>query len=153
MKNKRLTLLACLALAVGGCEKGPSASSSSSSDSSGDGSLVSKVDKHGDEVMASSAKAEAREWMKNPKHVFFKADPKEIKVFVEDFYGAGATQVMIADIESHEGTDYGEAMLIVLPKDSAARAKVFQIGVRADTAFQNDPITDQGQKYLYYSLD
>ncbi|HEX3624269.1 MAG TPA: hypothetical protein VH280_02480 [Verrucomicrobiae bacterium] len=48
---------------------------------------------------------------------------------------------------------YGEALLIVLPKDAAARAKLFQVGSRADTDYQSDPTTDQGQKYLYYSLD
>jgi hypothetical protein len=72
---------------------------------------------------------------------------------VEEFYGAGATQVLIADIEEHDGTQYGEALLIVLPKEAGARAKLFEVGARADTAYQNDPVTDKGQKYLYYSLD
>ncbi len=91
--------------------------------------------------------------MKQPKHVFFKADPKQVGQFVEAFYGAGATQVLIADIEEHEGTQYGEALLVVLPKDSGIRARLFEVGGRADTAFQNDPVSDKGQKYLYYSLD
>ena len=36
---------------------------------------------------------------------------------------------------------------------SKARAKLFDIGCRAYTAFENDPVSDKGQKYLYYSLD
>ncbi|PWU21509.1 MAG: hypothetical protein C5B50_01565 [Verrucomicrobia bacterium] len=152
-------LLLCLiliSLAIcGGCSKQQStAASRDDSDEQGKGSLEARVDKHGDEVLASAGKtAEARQWMKQPKHVFFKADPKQVAQFVEDFYIAGATQVLMADIEEHEGIQYGEAMLIVLPKDAAARKKLFEIGDRADAAYQNDPTTDKGQKYLYYSLD
>lgn len=116
-------------------------------------STISAIDKHGDEVMASAAKAEAREWMKGTNHVFFKADPKQVAQYVEDFYQAGAVQVLIADIEEEQGYQYGEALLIVLPKDTAARTKLFQVGSRADTDYQNDSVSDQGQKYLYYSLD
>lgn len=74
------------------------------------------------------------------------------RLFVE-FYSAGAMQVFIADIEDHEGKQFGEALLIVLPKDTITRARLFEIGARADTAFENDPVSDKGQKYLYYSLD
>ena len=103
--------------------------------------------------MASSTRAEAREWMKEPKHIFFKADPKEVAGFVNDFYQAGAVQVFIADIEEYEGYQYGESLLVVLPEEASARARLFQIGARVETAFQNDPESDVGQKYLYYSLD
>jgi uncharacterized glyoxalase superfamily protein PhnB len=115
-------------------------------------SLEARVDKHGDKIMASSAKAEARHWMKQASHVFFSADPKKVSKFVEQFYGAGAIQVLIADIEEHDGIQYGEAVLVVLPKEAKARARLFQIGSRAEGVFENDPVSDKGQKYLYYSL-
>lgn len=147
-------MLISLALASG-CNKTGSGSSVSDGDSddNSNGPLEQRVDKHGAEVMASTTKAEAREWMKQPKHVFFKADSKQVGKFVEEFYGAGATQVLICDIEENEGTQYGEAFLVVLPKEKDARVKLFEIGSRADAAYQNDPTTDKGQKYLYYSLD
>lgn len=118
-------------------------------------SLVAAIDKHGDEIMQSTTKAEAREWMQAAytNHVFFKADAKQVAQYVDDFYQAGATQVLIVDIEEEQGFQYGEALLVVLPKDQAARTKLFQVGSRADTDFQNDSVSDQGQKYLYYSLD
>ncbi|HTR40957.1 MAG TPA: hypothetical protein VMH87_05025 [Pseudomonadales bacterium] len=148
------SLLAALALASG-CNKSQSSAASAGDDSDGSskGDLIAKIDKHGDEIMASSTKGEAREWMKQPKHIFFKADPKVVAQFVEDFYQAGATQVYIADIEEEEGNQYGESLLIVLPTDPAARAKLFQVEARADTQFEDDPVTDQGQKYLYNGLD
>jgi hypothetical protein len=144
-------MLVALALA-GGCNKAGSSSSADADDDS-KGTPEQRVDHHGDEVMASTTKAEAREWMKQPKHVFFKAEPKQVAHFVQEFYDAGATQVLVCDIEEEEGVQYGEGLLVVLPKDKDARAKLFAIGVRADTAYQNDPTTDKGQKYLYYSLD
>lgn len=148
------SLLIALALASG-CNKSdsPGASSGGDSDDDSKGALIARIDKHGEEIMAGTTKAEAREWMKQPKHVFFKADPKQVAQFVEDFYGAGATQVLIADIEEHDGVQYGESLLVVLPKDPAARDKLFQVEARADTAFEDDPVSDQGQKYLYNGLD
>jgi hypothetical protein len=159
MKNKFVKLIAgvmpiALALASG-CGKAGSPGSASGGDTSDEspGSLESRVDHHGDEIMASSTKAEARAWMKQPKHVFFKADPKQVGQFVEEFYGAGATQVLIADIEEQEGAQYGEGLLVVLPKDKDARTKLFEISGRAEALYEEDPVTDKGQKYLYYSLD
>ena len=149
-------LLLTLVALSGACNKstsGGATTASGDSDDDSQGSLVTKIDKHGEEIMAGTTKAEAREWMKQPKHVFFKADPKQVAQFVEDFYQAGAEQVLIADIEEHDGVQYGESLLVVLPKDKAARAKLFLVESRADTAFEDDPVTDQGQKYLYNSLD
>lgn len=145
------SLLIALAL-VTGCNKS-STSADNDSDEGSQGTVIERIDKHGDEIMASAAKAEARQWMKQPKHIFFKADAKQVAQFVEDFYSAGATQVLIADIEEEEGNQYGESLLVVLPKDPAIRAKLFEVEARADTAFQDDPVSDKGQKYLYNSLD
>jgi hypothetical protein len=139
--------LAACVLAAGCSDKSTSVSGSDDSED------IAKIDRHGEEIMASSAKAEARDWMKQPAHIFFKIDPKQVKQFVEDFYGAGAKQVLIGDIETHDGTQYGESLLVVLPKEAAARAKLFEVNSRAETAFQNDPVSDKKQKYLYYSLD
>lgn len=153
MKNAfTASLLIALAMTVG-CSKSESTAAGDDSDGDSHGSLIAKIDKHGDEIMASSTKAEAREWMKQPKHVFFKADPKQVAQFVEEFYQAGAAQVYIADIEEEEGNFYGEGLLVVLPKDAAARAKLFEIESRADTVYQDDTVPDKGQKYLYNGLD
>ncbi len=146
------SLLATLVLACG-CGKSQSSSAGDDSDGSSKSDLIAKIDQHGDEIMASNTKAEAREWMKQPKHVFFKADSKVVAQFVEDFYQAGAVSVYIADVEEEEGNQYGESLLVVLPKDPDARAKLFQVEARADTQFEDDPVTDKGQKYLYNGLD
>lgn len=144
-------VLSTLVLATG-CNKLPPAADTDSDGNSPD-SVVKRIDKHGDEIMASSAKAEAREWMKQPKHVLFKADPKQVAQFVEDFYQAGAVQVLVAEIEEHDGIQIADSLLVVLPTDPAARAKIFTVESRADAAFQDDPVPEKGQKYLYNSFD
>ncbi|HEV2437331.1 MAG TPA: hypothetical protein VG077_15170 [Verrucomicrobiae bacterium] len=138
---------------AGGCGKSQPTTAGNDSDGRSQDSLIAGIDKHGDEIMASATKAEARQWMQQPGHVFFKADPKEVAQFVEDFYQAGAVQVFIADIEAEGGNQYGESLLVVLPKDPTARARLFEVEARADTAFQDDSVSDQGQKYLYNGLD
>ena len=153
---------------VGGCGKQSSSASSAKSqaanasadasdDSPGDlsgGTLEQRDDAHGDEVMNSSKREEARAWMKGEKHVLFKEDPKTMRQFVEDFYAAGAKQVYICDIEEHEGTSYGGGMLVVLPTDASQRGKLFEVGKRAETAAQCDPVSDRGQKVfvLFFGL-
>jgi hypothetical protein len=137
---------------VSGCGKRPAASARTGPEQPSQDSLEARIDRHGDEIMVSSSKAEARQWMKQPLHGFLKANPMEVGRFVEEFYSAGASQVFIADIEEHEGKQFGEALLVVLPKDASARGRLFDVGARAATAFQNDPVSDKGQKYLYYSL-
>ncbi|HMF15373.1 MAG TPA: hypothetical protein VKE94_23825 [Gemmataceae bacterium] len=137
---------------VTGCSKHSRATASKELEQSLD-SLEARIDRHGDAIVASAAKAEARQWMNHPSHLFFKANSKEVGRFVEEFYAAGASQVVIADIEEHEGKQFGEGLLVVLPREPSARSKLFEIGARAAAAFQDDPVTDKGQKYLYYSLD
>ena len=102
-----------------GSEQQSTTATGRESEAQSQNSLEARVDKYGEKIMASSAKAEARQWMKQPSHIFFEANPKEVAQFVEEFYRAGATQVFIADIEEHEGKQFGEGLLIVLPKDTA----------------------------------
>jgi hypothetical protein len=151
--RKVVTVYAVAASAlIAGCSNDKSGSASDL-DAQTDDALIVKIDKHGEEILASTAKAEAREWMKQRGHIFFKADPKQVLQFVEEFYGKGAKQVLVGDIEEHDGSQYGEALLVVLPKDAKTRAKLFEVNTRAETAFENDDVPDKGQKYLYYSLD
>ena len=111
------------------------------------------TDKHCDEALAGQNKGEAREWLQDAKHVFFKSDRKKIAQFIEDFYLAGATQVYIVDTEQHDAIVYGGALLVVLPKDAAARAKIFTMDQGVAQAFDEDAVKDEGQKYLYHAFD
>jgi hypothetical protein len=115
--------------------------------------LEERIDKHCEEIMASPRKAEAREWLKQRAHCFFKTDRRYVAVLVEQFYNAGAKEVLIGDIEEDQTAQLGQSLLIVLPEDASARAKLFKIGSHAEDAFQCDHVTDKGQKFLYYSLD
>ena len=138
---------------AGGCGKSQSTTAGNDSGRQTQDSTIAFIDKQGDEIMASSTKAEARQWMKQPNHGFSKADPKQVAQFVEDFYQSGALQVFFADIEDKDGKQYGESLLVVLPKDPSARAKLFEVEARVDTVFQNEAVQDKGQKYLLNGLE
>lgn len=137
-----------------GCNKRqPGADGSTSTADGSQDTAEIRMQKHGDAIMSSSGKQEARAWLKDPKHLFFKADASVISKFVEDFYNAGAKQVLIADIEDHDGNQYAGSILVVLPDDQAMRDKLFDVGQRADICFGEDPVLDNGQRYLFYTPD
>jgi hypothetical protein len=156
--NSREIMLALIAglavLANCGCEgEQAAAPNGNASAQDEDTSHWKVVDEHGDEALTKSNKGEARVWLKDESHIFFKANRKQIAQFIEDFYSAGATQLYIVDTETHNGTVYGGAILVVLPQDSGARAKIFAMDKSVARAFDEDTVSDQGQKYLYHAFD
>ena len=114
---------------------------------------VAALDKAGDEDLASPNKAEARQWLSAPSHVVFRGEKQAVIKFVDEFYAAGVVMVYVTGIEKLGGTEVTETLLLVLPKDSAVRARVFEVANRAKQAFQNNPDKDVGQKYLSFVLD
>jgi len=144
-----------LLLAVSGCGKRDMAESSSGTPTKSEPEVVdvAALDKAGDEELAGSNKAEARQWLKTPSHALFKGERQVVSKFVDDVYAAGAVTVYVTSIEALGGNEVTETMLLVLPKDSAARARVFEIANRFGETIQNDPDKDVGQKYLSFVLD
>jgi hypothetical protein len=118
-----------------------------------DGTHWKVTDEHCDEALAKNNKGEAREWLKDATHIFFKGDKKQIAQFIEDFYSAGAEQVYIADTETHNGSVYGGSLLVVLPQYAGARAKIFDLDKKVSQAFDEDAVQDRGQKYLFHAFD
>lgn len=116
-------------------------------------SSAKQIDKHGDKLLAGPNKTEAREWLKDSAHTFFKENRQQIAQFIEDYYAAGSSAVYIVDSETHEGHVFGGALLVVLPKDGAARGKVFEVNNKVVPVFDEDPVADEGQKYLIHGFD
>ena len=115
---------------------------------------VVALDKEGDEELAETNQvAEARQWLREPAHALFKGDRQSVMKFVDEFYAAGAVTVYVTGIETVGGTEVTETMLLVLPRDSAARAGVFEVANRFDETIDSDPEKDVGQKYLSFALD
>jgi hypothetical protein len=152
-ETRKLSTVSFLTLLAFTVSCGKQSTANSNDASNAQGSAETRMQQHGDEIMASSQKQEARQWLKNPNHLFFKADAKMVSQFVEDFYNAGATQVLVADMDNEQGVQYCGSILVVLPADSTAREKLFEVGMRADICFGQDPVIDDGQKYLYYTPD
>ena len=114
---------------------------------------VAALDKDGDEELEQPNKAEARQWLRAPSHEVFKGNKQEILKLVDEFYAAGAVTVYVTGITTLGGTEITDSVLLVLPKDTAARAKVIEVANRFWENIQNDPEKDVGQKYLSFVLD
>ncbi len=151
-------IIACsvvtLLVTVSGCgKKDRAGSSSASAESKPEVVDVAALDKAGDEELAEPNKAEARQWLRAPSHAVFKGDKQAVIKFVDEVYTAGAVTVYVTGIETLGGSEVTETMLLVLPKDSAARNKVFEVSNRFGETIQNDPEKDVGQRYLSFVLD
>jgi hypothetical protein len=116
-------------------------------------SSAKQIDNHAEEIMAGPNKAEAREWLKDSSHTFFKENRQQIAQFIEDYYAAGSSAVYIVDSEKHGEHVFGSALLVVLPKDSTGRSKVFEVDKKVVPVFDEDPISDEGPKYLIHGFD
>lgn len=148
-------LLVALSLALCGCDKRvlPGTSTRTTGEPEAEVVDVATLDKLGDEELEEPNKSEARRWLKVSSHSVFEADKPTVIKFVEEFYAAGAKIVYVTGIERLGGTEVTASLLLVLPKEAAARAKVFEVAQRANEAFDSDSEKDIGQKYLSFTLD
>jgi hypothetical protein len=71
---------------------------------------------------------------------------------VERLYQAGADKVVIEYGKIGQG-DVLVALIVVMPKDPAARQKVIALDPELSQLQQQRPTKEFGQKYLYYSID
>ena len=78
---------------------------------------------------------------------------KRLRSLSKTFIRQGQRRYTSSDTETHNGTVYGGAILVVLPQDSGARAKIFAMDKTVARAFDEDTVSDQGQKYLYHAFD
>lgn len=157
MKASHIVAYSVVALLLtgAGCSKkeGTGSNSAASVESKPEVVNVAELDKAGEEDLASPNKAEARQWLKAPSHVVFKGEKQSVIKFVDEFYAASAVTVYVTGIEKLGNTDVTETLLVVLPKDSAERARVFEVGNRFGQTIHDDPDKDLGQKYLSFVLD
>src|SRR5262249_37366932 len=107
-----VVLLAATAL---GCGKrdagGSSAASAKGAERESDQSREARFDKHAEEQIASSQAFEARKWLKTTRHVIFKHANQQVAQLVDEFYQAGASQVYVAGVEEHEGSQFGTMLI------------------------------------------
>jgi hypothetical protein len=115
---------------------------------------VSQGQKDADEEFAESKKAEAKAWLKSPLHTIPGEDKKKVRRYVNEFYGAGASKVFVADLLEGENplTEDASYLCVALPKDEHARRKVFRVHWRAVREWGFDADGDVGQKYTWYPI-
>ncbi len=79
--------------------------------------------------------------------------------FIDSLYAARADTVWVLNVEQDsarvatEGGPYADALLVRLPADRAARARLFAFDARGARHEGFDPDRDSGQRYLYFWWD
>ena len=143
-----------------GCSK----QSSDSSEAAGDSDapevatkkMTSEIDKMAEEVLQSSDRLEAADWLKRyPKSEIGEDEqgrPILLAPVVARLTQAGAQRVVI------HYTTLGQAqlltaMVVVLPTDATARQKIFAMEAELSQLCDQTQVADRGQKYLHYGFD
>jgi len=87
-------------------------------------------------------------------------DSKEAaRAFLDSLYASGADTVYVLNVQQdsawiqREGGPYADALLVRLPSDAAARARLFEFGARETRSEGFEQERDRGQRYLYFWWD
>jgi len=158
MKISSIFSIALALLLPFGCSKSASDSSTASDTEApevADKKMTSEIDKMCEEILQSPDKMEARDWIKQyPKSVIGKEQEtqKSVALVAGRFYDAGVSRVIIQYTRIGQGV-FLTAMVVELPKDSAARQKCFAMEPELSQICDQTAVTDRGQKYLHYGFD
>lgn len=148
MLNARGMAAVLLALCLTACGKTPPPPIQPATD-------VGAQDRACEEELKAPDHAEAREWLK-PEHVNhggFKVGAEEMRNMTEELYQAGAVQVWVTGIEKVGDGEISASMLVELPKDPAARKRIFEWEAKLYGEEGETGTRDAGQKYLPLGLD
>jgi hypothetical protein len=146
-----------LLLAFGCSKSGSDSSTASDSDAPevANKRMTSEIDKMCEEILQSPDKMDARDWIKQyPKSMIGKEQEteKSLASVAGRFYDAGVPRVVIQYTKIGQGV-FLTAMVVELPKDSAARQKCFAMDPELSQLCDQTGVTDRGQKYLHYGFD
>jgi hypothetical protein len=108
--------------------------------------------------------AEAKDWLspKHENHSLWKGDKKAITKLVDDLYEAGAVKVYAVGFDKEDKVQVVAMFVAELPKDAAARKKVFKTHNKFWKEYLSDEDEeelkefmekDNGQKYIVLNFD
>lgn len=103
-----------------------------------------------------AAGKEAKVWMADPNHVFFKVSKETVAKLVIDLYSAGAAEVRIGGLDKVEemgNKEFGGNLVAKLPDDQTRRKAVFAQLNKIWEEAGDDPTKDEGQQYASLMLD
>lgn len=111
-----------------------------------------------EKLLRSRRKAEALRWLSVSESTRRRAlgefrGAKPSAKLVEELYAAGATKVMAVDIKTNPtGSQRTEKVLVVLPTETKARARIFKWCKRRGGKIGYSPECDMGETHLYLLL-
>ena len=157
-KNVFGTLLACLLIV--GCAKKSDDSATALDESENPEVAGKKMTKETDEmveeILKGTDKMEAADWIKKyPQSAVGENEQGQallLAPIVASVKQAGAKRVVIEYATLGQAQFLG-GMIVVLPTEPPARQKLFALEPKLSELCQQTPVTDRGQKYLYYSFE
>jgi hypothetical protein len=143
-----------------GCSKQSSDSSETATESEvpevADKKMIAEIDRMAEEVLKSTDKMEAGDWLKRyPKSQITEDEegrPILLAALVARLREAGAPRIVIETATIGQG-HFLVGMVVVLPTDAAARQKLFAMDQELSQLCEQIRVEDKGQKYLHYSFD
>jgi hypothetical protein len=108
--------------------------------------------------MLASNKADALEWLNagepgSLRNLGVMATTAESVAFVQRFYNLGAKRVLACNIREYPWGQNSGHLLVQLPMDKTARAKLFLADREHAKSLGFDGVDDSGQDYLFMMLD
>jgi hypothetical protein len=108
--------------------------------------------------LMSGRTSEASAWLRDPRGAGMRTlgemDPDASIALVDQLYGLGAGEVLAVEIEDGgaAGAETANHLLVRLPQDAKARARLFEVENQyaEDEGFDGE--TDRGQEFLYIKL-
>ncbi len=146
---KAIALFVAVGLVVLGCSK--PASEGDSGPGADEKAQYAKED-----AADFGAGKEAKVWLADPNHVFFKASKETVAGLVRDIYAAGADEIRVGKLDKLEDTgnkEFGGDLVVKLPGDAAKRKTMFTAMNKFWAEAGDDPTKDEGQQYASFTLD
>ena len=103
-----------------------------------------------------AAGKEAKVWLSDQNHVFFKVSKETVAKLTADLYAAGAAEVRVGklDMERDLGNkEFGGNLVVKFPTDAGKRKSTFDAMNKFWKEAGDDPVADTGQAYASFSLD
>jgi len=118
--------------------------------------MTSEVDKMCEEILQTSDKMEAADWLNRYPKSAVGEDEEGRQILLAPLIArvrdAGAKRIVIEYAKLGQG-EVLVSMVVVLPSEAQTRQKLFALEPELSQLCQQTPVSDKGQKYLHYSFD
>jgi hypothetical protein len=115
--------------------------------------LAEEADRLAEDHLDRADHHEARGWLADPSHGVGSGGKERVVAVVEELYRQGARDVRVTDVETRDGKPLARSLVVVLPDDRAARARILGAVGEFRRARGQAPVPDAGQRHLLLTVE